>query len=468
MNNNIKQVMQLEKLLLESSSPTLLKPDLGKFKQVADLINSNKTLPRRFVALVKSNLSGRKHHKTQLLILELLEYTTINCNMSLHNEYNSKSFLKIINTLFNQTNLQSHVKQKALNLVQFWNKFFESEKDVLPNFNWYFKNIKKRGIPFPPMKPSIYQKNVKKPPQHFNNQPNETQLNQTQKRKRSSNIVSNMTPKQSKLYKDLQVVQENINVANAVITNKEKDMANDLMGRLLQMNKRLGKLPENLSNKGEDFLCEFTLALIDDINQTKTRYNYLKMNRKMTPFISKIPNVIRKNQNKRRGSDSIKKSEDPFGNFEVKKKSKKNRDVVDLLDLNVDVEPRRQKKGSNDSNMFADINLMGNSNSQPKQQVNTKFTNTMGSNQDGSPTKYHPQNLIKFQNKVVDDTKGSNIYDPFSNLDPLSNKNNQQTGNDFWGQQQAQPQKNPNELQGAFQDMNFKVSNQEMNLNQPN
>ena len=67
----------------------------------------------------------------------------------MHNEYHQKQFLKIINTIFNQRDLPKNVKDKTLFLIQFWCYFFENQKDVLPNFEWFYKKIRSMKVEFP-------------------------------------------------------------------------------------------------------------------------------------------------------------------------------------------------------------------------------------------------------------------------------------------------------------------------------
>lgn len=49
----------------------------------------NNKYAKTFATDLKQRLAGKKHPKTQLHLLELIEYTTINSGRALHNEYNN-------------------------------------------------------------------------------------------------------------------------------------------------------------------------------------------------------------------------------------------------------------------------------------------------------------------------------------------------------------------------------------------
>ena len=363
MNNIIKQKVELEKLFNEATSSTLYQADIQKFGKISNLLNSQKQLSKEFIRLIKSNLSGRKHPKSQLLVLELIEFTTCKCTNALHNEYNSKSFLKIINTIFNSINLASNVKEKTLSLILFWEKFFENKKDIFGNFNWYYKNIKKRDIPFPTYVPSPYstsQYNPQKNTKFFNNNNNQNNFieqnsnnnqnnnnnqknfNNYQNNNNNNNEINkdNLTPRQLKLFNDLEVVVENIDVANSLISSKDRGMSQELVNRLKQMEQRLLKLPDNLMNCGEDFLYSYTMALLEDINITKNRYMTMKNGRNPDNFVSRRYQVII-DYNQSQNVDKFDNLQNEYGISSEKKidpfdgNAQQQEGGADLLDLDV-------------------------------------------------------------------------------------------------------------------------------------
>ena len=48
------------------------------------------------------------------------------------------------------------IKEKTLSLIVFWNYFFSTKKDLLPNFDWYFKVLQSKDIDLPPYQLSVY------------------------------------------------------------------------------------------------------------------------------------------------------------------------------------------------------------------------------------------------------------------------------------------------------------------------
>lgn len=300
MDQNIKAVAELEKLVNEATSQTLLKPDINRLKRISEIINSRSTMPKPFVNLIKTKLSSAKHPKSQLLLLELIEYTTCKCGQTLHNEYNSKSFLQIINSIFNQRNLADEVKDKALWLIQFWERFFDSKKDILGNFAWYYNNISKRGIPFPPFKNSIHfdPNSVVKAPQGSNQyQPNDYAPS-TNQRVVGMAFLDNLDEREKKLYKDLNVVLENIKVANSMIDEKDMSAIDDVMVNIKSMEKKLLALPDKLSQAKEDFLYKFCMAIIEDIGVTIDRHYRLVSKLTIPKFASKSDQVVEDAKNK--------------------------------------------------------------------------------------------------------------------------------------------------------------------------
>ncbi len=156
MNRNSELISDLEVLVDNVTSKSIFNPDLRQFNKISKMINSKKDLARNFVQMIKAKLKSRKSPITQLIILELIEFTTCKCGTSLHTEYNAKSFLKIINSIFNQPNLTVEVKEKTLHVIQFFDNFFKNKRELLGNFHWYYDNINSRNIPFPVYERSIY------------------------------------------------------------------------------------------------------------------------------------------------------------------------------------------------------------------------------------------------------------------------------------------------------------------------
>ncbi len=410
MQNDIKKIMELERIINQVTSPTVFEPDLTKFAEIRDIINSSKIIPAKFVNLIKEKLIGRKHYKTQLVALELIEFTTCTCNMVLHNLYNSKSFLKLINTIFNQPNLSNKVKEKTLYLIQFWNEFFQQKKDLLSNFAWYYKSIKNRGIDFALYKPSIYLNQTK--------QNNSSYQNLRQNQNKPKRVVikdvdqSLFNQKQSKLYKDLSVVVNLVITINSLISIKDFIKANNLTKTLSQMEYKMQNLPNTLQQKGEKFLFVFLKALFQDINQSKYRLMCLRNKTNLRPFNPSINQVIQ-NYN-----IFVNKSNSPLNQIQVINTPQKKRDSNQKYDFTENVKLKQQdaqvKVGFQNISIKATKQVEQNKqvfNTNPKKLVEPK-----------SPINTLRQNPIRSNQKIK--SKVDLIYqDPFDYIEDVDTLN---------------------------------------------
>ena len=297
MEQNIKALGELDKLLAESTSQTVLKPDMVKFKRISEIINSKTNIPKDFMKLLKTKIMCLKHARSQLLLFELIEYTTCKCAGPMHTEYNNKDFLQTMNSIFNQKQLSDEVRNKLLSLIQFWNIMFESRKDIYQNFSWYYNLILSRGIPFPPFKQSPYLENKGLQTQ---NQPVQSQRNQTGFESMPSNftppgknddIFETMSEKQKKLFQDLSVVLENVQLANSMMDENEKDME-EVVGSIQKMEKKLQSLPEKLMQANEGFLHAYCLAILEDTSFTLNRHSRYVQRQPTPRFNSSAEQII--------------------------------------------------------------------------------------------------------------------------------------------------------------------------------
>lgn len=313
--NNIKALMELERLVNESTSTTTLKPDLQRFGRIAQIINSKTTIPKEFSRLLKSKLASSKHPRTQMMVLEMIEFTTCKCGSALHNEFNSRQFLTSIHSIFAQPNLSEEVRDKALSLIQFWDEFFESRKDVFPNFSEYYANIQKRGgVTFPSRQKSPYdsiegqqarsaQGQVSAPRAQVVQQidPFYTQgFAQTEEvsapvvsKPRAINPVDSFTPKQQKLFKDLKVVEENTNLLNDLVTSKELETAAQVKDTVEAMGGKLKSLPDKLTHANDEFLLRYVRALLTDVQTSLLRYQALKSRKFVPEYVSEVAKVLK-------------------------------------------------------------------------------------------------------------------------------------------------------------------------------
>lgn len=308
---------RLQSLIEQSIDSSALQPNIRLFNQILEIVNNNDEMAKKALNLIKAHINEENNYKSQLQLLELIEYLTCKNNKTIHSGFNSKTFLKSINLIFSKENLNYSVKEKTLYLIQFWNRYFTDNKK-LTNFNWYYNIVKNKGIPFPKEKNSSYE--IEKFSASKNNKVNQNLL----------------TTRQKKLYKDLQVVVDNLEVANSLITEKEKTMAKELLVRLNEMDKRLSKLPDILLESNEEFLYSYTMAIIEDLGNTKKRYTNLSNGQKIPAFNSRREIVIKRFNNKQKrfkneNIERIDKSEN-FDSLPESYEKSRNMDIIEEED----------------------------------------------------------------------------------------------------------------------------------------
>ena len=115
-------------------------------------------------------------------------------------------------------------------------------------------------------------------------------------RSESQNENSNFNQRANKLRTDLEVVMENIDLTNNIIDTSiddksNEDMLPEMILTLEALNQKMNKLVEQLTDKNESNLFNAVLLIIEDINQTKERYQFLKNKKRPKPFISAYKNA---------------------------------------------------------------------------------------------------------------------------------------------------------------------------------
>lgn len=88
------------------------------------------------------------NQNTQLLALDILDYFMDYGKISLHTQVGTKDFLtRLVNLL--KTRDAPSVQVKILFLIEKWGQKFETQKDIIPNFDVYYTTLQKNGIQFP-------------------------------------------------------------------------------------------------------------------------------------------------------------------------------------------------------------------------------------------------------------------------------------------------------------------------------
>ena len=315
MQQAVKLTGDIEKLLSECSSQTLLKPDLSKMEKLAELVNSSPAAGKIFVGQLRTKLAQLKHQRAQLHLLELIEFLTVRCGQTLHNELNSKLFLQQYNGLFNQKGLSQEVADRALSLVVLWDDFFSSKKDILGNFGWYKESLTKRGIHLPPPRPSPYlsgkSTSVSDIPQQNSYQPDfldvqapqeiETKKTQLQaylqasdlkRQAESRGLINQLADRELKLFNDLLTVYDNIILAQSLVDQRQTETLEEVLSNLQATQNKLSTLPEKLEESEEYFLKYFTMGINYDIENAIERAAELHQGNTPSPFDSQALEVV--------------------------------------------------------------------------------------------------------------------------------------------------------------------------------
>lgn len=185
---------------------------------------------------------------------------------------------------------------KTLSLIQFWKLFFEDQQDLLPNFDWYFNIVFSKGVMFPQARPSPYfQEKQVQPQSHMQPQRSSSLPIDEAPSKRSKSALpgsqrdyldtSQFNEKKKKLYNDLLVVLDNIDLTNSIMNEKgDREILSTMVSNLNQMESKFDKLKDKLKIVGEKELFKFTEHLLKEIIKTYKRANVYGKSRSNAGF----------------------------------------------------------------------------------------------------------------------------------------------------------------------------------------
>jgi hypothetical protein len=296
MEQKVRKVIELESLIGQATSPTVIRPDLRRFREISALMSSAPSIEKEFIKIVKTRLKSPASPKSMLMLLELIEYTTCTSDGALHGEYNEKAFLQVFNSIFNSKNLKEEVRDKALSIVQFWHFFFQAEPKVFLNFKWYYNIINERGVSFPNFQKSPYLSQVANPSSlGFQSPTPMFEENREDEPLPKVDPFGQMKTSARKLYKDLCDVYENIQLCNQMIDEKNLEITSDIIVAIKPLENRLMALPDKLMEAREDFLYKFCLSLIEDSGVTLDRHERLVASQQVPKFVSKASIVLKEN-----------------------------------------------------------------------------------------------------------------------------------------------------------------------------
>ena len=339
MSSSQKKAKELKAYIKEAISSKNTKPATKLYKKIVDNLNSDKNLIPPFVDVVKAQMANFKDSQSQFYLLDLIEYSTCRCGEELHLQYNSKSFLKEINGIFGNSNLTNETKEKALYVVQFWKRFFEEDPVKFKNFPWYYNNIKGKGIPFP--------EDTESPYEHLK----VLDVSEAANLKESQMYVSDLNKKQLKLFNDLNIVMDNIKVANTMIDQKEHAGLQDVVMHVSGMEKKMKGLPKKLQKSNEEFLYKYLIAILDDISATKMRYKKFKESKPVPKFTTYTKYVIKEyKQSIRNVGSNISSDSSDDEDFVIKQESMKEKKNTNLYGK--PTEPKKKSGFDNIGNEF--------------------------------------------------------------------------------------------------------------------
>lgn len=221
---NEKQSEEMQKLFLVATTDKVIKTNRGKFEDLKALLSEDLQI-FNLMKLVRKHLIV-ENQRRQYKILDLLEFFTFNLDKEVfYDEINRKSFLQILNDILVAQTQSKLLKSKILHLVHLWKVFFS--KDLRhQNFQWYFQLLVNNQIQFPGKCRS----------QYFN-----PKKSQKQKFLIDEKLFK---PKSLKLFKDLQILSQNILLANLLISNNELSAALNVAFDLAEKQPKLEMLKE--------------------------------------------------------------------------------------------------------------------------------------------------------------------------------------------------------------------------------
>lgn len=153
--------------------------------------------------------------------------------------------------------------------------------------------IKSKGVNFPSYGPSKYEvaqapiERKRTLPISYSDEDSGTQSRPRQQKTYSDDYLdlSDFNEKKKKLYRDLLVVLENIELTNSIINEKgDQEILKTMLGNLNQMEGKFEALKKKLKISGERELFEFTADLLKEIMKIYKRANTFSKNRKTAGY----------------------------------------------------------------------------------------------------------------------------------------------------------------------------------------
>lgn len=176
--------------------------------------------------------------------------------------------MNVIIQLLNNKDVSQQVKKKILQLIQMWGLRFEDDSDVLPLFSSVYGALKQRNLPFPNEDEARGQV---------------SKLKDALEGKAPMPDSKPLDKKHAKLRKDLEVVIQNVVLANEMIDAHDVDEEvdeNDALVSLVQSLKTFeSKIMELIEKIKNDEVMNLALLTNDDLQKTVKRFKKLEHGR---------------------------------------------------------------------------------------------------------------------------------------------------------------------------------------------
>lgn len=136
----------LTNLIENATSENLNAPDINAMREVSEIIRSRTDMPKEAIKQIHNRLM-KKDKKITMLSLELLEYLSYTCEMTLYNQIATKEFMMRIGALLKSHDSDDLVKKRICCLIKCWRETFHKDLQVL--FFQFYDNVIQKGFDIP-------------------------------------------------------------------------------------------------------------------------------------------------------------------------------------------------------------------------------------------------------------------------------------------------------------------------------
>lgn len=299
----------------------------------------------------------------QLLSLDIIDYLIDNTNISFHLRIGNKDFLsQMIRLLKSRDSPKTQVK--IIGLIKKWGEKFKNSKDLLPYFSNIYESLLANGVTFPEKYSSEYAKylNITNEDSLLVNKKNSSvnqslNINDYENNKSlipTKLILSNDNKKYHKFINEMNIVIDNIQLANQLIDSMNiGDEVDDCLRSIIinLKNCEPGLLKAIQVQIKDESLLSSCLLLNDDLNQTSERYDYIKSGQIPKNFKSAFGWITKSEDKANENKINLsKKKEDQKSNMsKMETIQKPSADIFGLFD-NMEISNNQNKNHVDDFN----------------------------------------------------------------------------------------------------------------------